>query len=377
MSARVRWFSIVFAVLMVLLIALSLSAPPATIEAAKPPTRTPTPTATPCVSCPTPTPIPPTPTPLPPTATPTTAPPTPTAVPGTTLQVHFINVGQGNSALVVAPSGKTMLVDSGELVQSGKVASYLLSVLGTKTIDYFVVTHYHSDHFGSYTDLLRNQGVSVTTATYDRGGDRTEYNSPIYTDYYDFCTTQNPTACKRTTLHENDLINLGAGITAKVLCMGSVSPRIAACGQTYLSENDNSALILVTMGSMDVWLGGDTSGDSSHTYYADVETAAVSQGKIGSYLDVYGVDHHGSCYSTNQNLVNATLPTVSVFSLGNNTYGHPCSTVVTRLTNAGSNLYYTEDSSGAIVDGDVKIVYAGGTTYTVTGAKGTRTFTTK
>ncbi len=361
MNAHARWLSIALSALMVLLIVLTLNAPPSAVEAAKPRTRTPTPTSPPPT----------------PTFTPTPAPPTPTPVPGTTLQVHFINVGQGNSALVVAPSGKTMLVDSGELAQSAHVASYLQSVLGTKTVDYIVITHYHADHFGSYTDLLRNKGVSVTTATYDRGGARTEYSSTIYTDYYDFCTTQNPTACKRTTLHENDLIDLGAGMTAKVLCMGSISPRIGACGQTVLSENDYSALILVTMGSFDAWLGGDTSGDTSHTYYADVETAAVNQGKIGAYLDAYGVDHHGSCYSTNQNLVNATHPTVSVFSLGLNDYGHPCQTVVDRLTQAGSKLYYTENSSGQIVDGDVKIVYSGGTTYTVTGAKGTTTFTTK
>jgi len=144
-----------------------------------------------------------------------------------------------------------------------------------------------------------------------------------------------------------------------------------------VSENDNSALILVSVGSFDVWLGGDTSGDIADSFYADVETAAINQGKIGAYLDVYGVDHHGSCYSTNQNLVNATHPTVSVFSLGANTYGHPCQAVVDRLTTAGSNIYYTENSSGGIVDGDVKITYSGGTTYSVAGVRGTTTFSTK
>ncbi len=270
-----------------------------------------------------------------------------------------------------------MLVDSGELVQSSKVASYLQKTLCKKAIDYFVVTHYHSDHFGSFTDLLRNQGVTIGTATYDRGGDRNEYASTIYTDYYDFCTTQNPAACKRTTLHESDLINMGVGITAKVLCMGSISPRIGACSQSVITENDYSALILVTVGSIDVWLGGDTSGDTQHLFYADVETAAVTQGKIGKFLDVYGVDHHGSCFSTNANLVNATLPTVSVFSLGLNDFGHPCPDVVTRLTNAGSKIYYTENDQGQVVDGDVVIKYSSGTSYTITGKNGTTTFNTK
>lgn len=361
-----RKVTIFFGLLVAFVLVLLLAAPAPTAQAAKPPTRTPLPTATTAPNA--------TPTPVPPTPTPGAC--TPTHVAGT-FEVDFIDVGQGNSALVIAPSGKTMLVDSGELVQSSKVASFLQTKLCTKAIDYFVVTHYHSDHFGSYTDLLRNKGVTIGTATYDRGGARTEYASTIYTDYYDFCTTQNPAACKRTTLHESDTINLGVGATAKVLCMGSISPRVGGCGQAVITENDYSALILVTVGSIDVWLGGDTSGDTSHTFYADVETAAVNQGKIGAFLDVYGVDHHGSCFSTNANLVNATLPTASVFSLGLNDFGHPCPDVVTRLTNAGSRLYYTENDQGLVVDGNVVIKYASGTTYTITGAKGTTTFTTK
>jgi beta-lactamase superfamily II metal-dependent hydrolase len=144
-----------------------------------------------------------------------------------------------------------------------------------------------------------------------------------------------------------------------------------------VSENDNTVLLLVRFGTLQVWVGGDTSGDVNHRYYADVETAAVILGRIGSALDVYGVDHHGSCYSTNANLVSATLPTVSVFSLGLNSYGHPCPTVVDRLNAAASAMYFTELGDGTVIDGNVKIGYTGGSTYTVTGTLGATTFTTK
>jgi beta-lactamase superfamily II metal-dependent hydrolase len=115
----------------------------------------------------------------------------------------------------------------------------------------------------------------------------------------------------------------------------------------------------------------------THSSYADGESAVVSQGKVNQTLDVYAVDHHGSCTSSNQTLVNATKPTVSVFSLGANNYGHPCPTTVDRLTAAGSTLYFTENASGTVVDGNVKIEYNGGYTYTVTTAKGMSTFNTK
>jgi len=292
------------------------------------------------------------------------------------LEVHFIDVGQGNATLVVAPSGKSLLVDTGEPWTSPAVAAYVEAVLGGKALDYVVISHYHADHFGSFTDLLRNQGVTVGIATYDRGGDRSEYDSAMYRDYYDFCTTENPFACKRTTIHEGDLIDLGPGTTATVLCAGDIIIR-QSCGESVVSENDNSILLLVQSGTLQVWVGGDTSGDVNHRFYADVETAVVTLGRIGSDLDVYGVDHHGSCYSTNDNLVSATQPTVSVFSLGLNRFGHPCPPVVDRLTAAGSAIYSTEDGSGTVIDGDVKIGYSGGNTYTVTGAQGTTTFFTK
>jgi len=300
---------------------------------------------------------------------------TPTYTPGT-LEVHFIDVGQGNSTLVIAPSGKTMLVDSGERVQALKVANYLLQTLCTKTIDYFVVSHYHADHFGSFVELLRNQGVTVTTATYDRGGGPDEYSSAIYAGYFDFCTTPNPADCKRTTIRELDIIDMGVGITVTVVCAGDITTR-TSCGETIVSENDNNITLLVTYDTLDVWIGGDTSGDAARRSYADVEGAAVALGRVGPTLDVYGVDHHGSCHSTNDAFVNATVPTVSVFSLGRNSFGHPCPAVVDRLTIAGSATYYTRDSQGLVVDGDVVVKSAGGTTYTVTGTGGTFTFTTK
>jgi beta-lactamase superfamily II metal-dependent hydrolase len=304
------------------------------------------------------------------------APPAAAGTAAGALEVHFIDVGQGNATLVVSPSGKSLLVDTGERWTAPAVSAYLQAVLGGKTLDYIVISHYHADHFGSFTDLLRLQGVTVTTATYDRGGDRSEYNSAIYRDYYDFCTTENPSACKRTTIHEGDVIDLGPGTTATVLCSGDILIR-KSCGEPVASENDNSVLLLVRFGTLQVWVGGDTSGDIDHRYYADIETAAVNLGRIGSDLDVYGVDHHGSCYSTNDNLVSATLPTVSVFSLGLNSYGHPCPTVVDRLSAAASAIYFTEDGDGTVIDGHVKITYTGGSTYTLTGTQGTTTFTTK
>ena len=297
-------------------------------------------------------------------------------LPAAPLEVHFLNVGQGNSILIKTPAGKTMLIDTGESTVAPQVATYLQTNLGTKSLDYVLITHYHADHLGAFIALLNNHGVTVTRATYDRGGPRSEYTSATYTNYYDLCMTINPSACKRTTLKEGDLIDLGAPVTVKALCVGDILTH-QTCGQHINSENDYSILLLLSMGTFDIWLGGDTSGDTTLTTYADVEGAVVNQNKVNLALDGYGVDHHGSCTSSNQTLVAATRPTVSIFSLGANSYGHPCPATVARLSEVNSTLFYTADSSGHAVDGHVKIVYHGGSTYTVASLNGTRTFNTK
>jgi len=61
------------------------------------------------------------------------------------LQIHYIDVGQGDGALLITPSGKTVLFDSGAMVAPGRTAAYL-DGLGVKKIDYLVTSHYHSDH---------------------------------------------------------------------------------------------------------------------------------------------------------------------------------------------------------------------------------------
>ena len=69
-----------------------------------------------------------------------------------TLSVHFIDVGQGDSTLVIS-NGETMLIDCGESSAADKVTSYLTSV-GVDKLDYIVATHPHSDHMGGMAEVI-------------------------------------------------------------------------------------------------------------------------------------------------------------------------------------------------------------------------------
>src|SRR5438067_9518058 len=69
------------------------------------------------------------------------------------LQIHFMDVGQGDGAILIAPNGETVLFDNGVLNNCNKPLSYL-GTLGITKIDYQMISHYHADHFGCTTQVL-------------------------------------------------------------------------------------------------------------------------------------------------------------------------------------------------------------------------------
>lgn len=82
------------------------------------------------------------------------------------LQIHHIDVDQGDATLVVAPNGRTLLIDSG-LSSHGDTVVRFLQQRGIDTLAAFLATHYDRDHYGGIPDVVK-AGV-VVEAWYDRG----------------------------------------------------------------------------------------------------------------------------------------------------------------------------------------------------------------
>src|SRR5918911_1627851 len=78
---------------------------------------------------------------------------------GDELQVHVLNVGQGDSILIIAPGGKCVLVDAGT-PGSGRIVLDAMKRYGLKQIDLMVATHAHADHIGGADEVIR--AVRVT-----------------------------------------------------------------------------------------------------------------------------------------------------------------------------------------------------------------------
>jgi beta-lactamase superfamily II metal-dependent hydrolase len=245
------------------------------------------------------------------------------------LQIHHIDVGQGDGALIISPLGQLALVDDGLYSNCPAFVDYLTG-LGITSFDYNFVSHYHADHIGCLDDLL-GAGVVLNVAGYDRGY---SYTTATYTDY------ATALGAKRQTLSADQTITLDAGSANPVTIRCIALNGAGVYPVDGDDENAKSVVLRITYGAFDEVMGGDLTADSDN----DVESAV---GAAVGDVEVYKVHHHASATSTSDSWLTSTTPEVGVISVGDNTYGHPTAEALTRLHNHGVKTYWTEPGSGA------------------------------
>ncbi|WP_026485589.1 DNA internalization-related competence protein ComEC/Rec2 [Caldanaerobius polysaccharolyticus] len=227
------------------------------------------------------------------------------------LTVTFIDVGQGDSALIVTPHKHTVLVDGGRLdvnsgFDAGKdiVVPYLL-MSGIRKVDVVVATHPDSDHMGgliSVVDSIPVRNVFVSAL----------YDDPLSKSFFKLLKAKGVTL---QPLYRGDKVYID-GVKIEVLN----PPK----GLPFEGDNDNSLAIKLIYKKAAILFTGDMG--------VDAEKDLLSRG-MDLRADVLKVSHHGSATATCQEFVNAVNPAVSVISVGENIYGHPSKDVLQRLRN--------------------------------------------
>ena len=240
---------------------------------------------------------------------------------GDGLTVHFIDVGQGDCILLTC-DGKTMLIDGGGSEQGDRVVRYL-KANKVRQLDVVVATHPHRDHVGGLDTVVQNFPVKTLYTPV------TESDNAYFQDLAAACKTANVTL---TVPKADARFSLGG---AKVTVLG---PR----GQYQKLENvnDMSIVLRVEYGEKSFLFMGDAEYD---------EETSLLDAKCIVDADVLKAGHHGSEDSTGSRLLHEATPDYCVISCGaGNDYGHPHEATLSRLRDAGAEVYRT-DEQGTVV----------------------------
>ncbi len=259
------------------------------------------------------------------------------------LEIHFLDIGQGDATLVVAPSGASLLIDGGPRSAAGVVKD-AIRVLARGRLDAVVLSHTDADHLGGLVELL--QGDDGAPGSNDdlvpelrlTGIDDGSCTSQVCGDL------RRLRAWPFQTPDVGDTIAAlaGDGIEATVVAVdGDVGG-----GKIAGADDDNERCVAVRLafGGNSVLITGDLTGGGAGE--ADVESALAT--RIGP-IDVLRASHHGSATSSAAAALAAWQPRAIVLSLGtDNAYCHPAPEIIARLGAQGAPIFAT--GQGIVAD---------------------------
>jgi len=246
------------------------------------------------------------------------------------LRIYYPDIEQGSATLIVAPNGAAMLIDAGSGIRDSDtpIESFINDLIDAgvvTSVDYIAATHYDEDHIGRMENVYQYVPLSSSLVTYDRGTADTP-SSFAYGDYAYYAGLHN-----RTTLTPNTSIPLGGTVTVRCYVVNGQLPDGSSVSMTGAPQLENalSAAFVVSYGDVDVWIGGDLTGNTTYNHPAVEQGVAPFVGDV----DIYTVNHHGSSASSSDATFLATLEAevaINQNSVDNN-FGHATTTVVNRF----------------------------------------------
>ncbi|MDA0262892.1 MAG: DNA internalization-related competence protein ComEC/Rec2 [Chloroflexi bacterium] len=247
------------------------------------------------------------------------------------LHVYFLDVGQGDSTLIVTPEGRQVLVDGGPATDSALSALSDVMPSNDRSLDLVVMTHLDADH---------SRGLIKVLDDYEVGAALTGVASPGPAMYAQWQAGVERNQVKVVPVSRGYQVDLGSGVTVEVLHPGP--------GPSFSDSGNNGSVVLrVTYGSISFLLTADIE--------AETESVLVS-GDAGLESTVLKAAHHGSNTSSTAGFISGVNPTAVLVSVGgDNSYGHPSPAVMERLEKqtGAQNVYRTD------LMGDVEFVTDG------------------
>jgi len=257
------------------------------------------------------------------------------------VTLHFLDVGQGDGALVRTPGGHWVMIDAGPIGERNdagrRVVAPFLAREGVRALTVVVVSHAHADHLGGVPSVLARMGVR-------------EVVEPGL-------VTPDPAYARFLTQLDSAQIPWHPGRTGERFVIDGVSFTVlhpAATWEGWGEDlNEDSLVLLVEYGAFQVLFAGD----------AGLRAEADMRGRV-QRVDLLKVGHHGSRRSTGDEWLDSLAPKVGIISVGRNDYGHPAPETLRRLAAHDVELRRT-DQDGTIT------VTTDGRTMTIRSARAT------
>jgi competence protein ComEC len=256
------------------------------------------------------------------------------------LTVYFLDVGQGDAALIASPTGKTILVDGGPPESAAATVQSIRSVI-VGPLELVVLTHPHLDHLGGLPRVLREIGAARFM---DPGVD---HPTSAYRGLLQLLRDLDIAYLEPSAPADGSRMSFGIGGGARVEIFWPRQPREPLLRGTRSDVNANSIVLRVSFGTTSFLFTGDIG----------LETEATLL-RSGSPLGatVLKVAHHGSSWSSHPSFLMRVAAEAAVISCGSgNEYGHPHPSTLRRLARSGARILRIDEL------GDIRAVSDGTT----------------
>lgn len=283
---------------------------------------------------------------------------------GGELRVHILDVGpiNGDSILIISPSGKSVLIDAGDSGK-GKLVLEALKRNGVQQLDYFVGTHPHPDHLGAADEVMKGTkvlnvidnglpptlpaGMIAEPKKTDALGQskrvpnkkpakpaKPDKTASITKFYDDYKAAVAASGAHYQNAAPGQQIDLGGG--ARLTILAPTEPYFT---REYMKAggneaNANSIVVRLDYGEFSMLLSGDAENQTEHRLLTK---------DLNLRANILKIAHHGSKYATAADFLERVKPSVAVISVGEwNRYGHPARSVLDRLKALDVKLYRTD-----------------------------------
>ena len=239
------------------------------------------------------------------------------------VEIHAIDVGQGDAFAIRSPAGRWLLVDAGPRSADfdagrARVVPYLQK-RGVRALELFVISHPDADHVGGAAAVLRTLRVG---AVLDPG---VALARPLHAEALALASRRGVRWLRAAP---------DAAISLDDMVLEVLHPAAAQL-DAATEANDLSVAIRLVFGEFEAIFLGDAS--------SAVERLLVQRHGARLMADLLKVGHHGSATSTSEVLLEAVRPRAALISLGRrNRYGHPAPEVLERLAGAGAEVWRTD-----------------------------------